>query len=743
MRLANRPEAVMRFIVITLITTNAVVCAADGVNDIETVTVTATRVERELTDVAGTVSVINDEEVERNLNRDIRDLIRYEPGVSVSGGGRFGLSGFTIRGIGGDRVLTQVDGVPAADEFSFGPFLSARRDFVDVDALKTVEIIRGPASSLYGSDALGGVVSFLTKDPEDYLETVDRPYYLSTKGGYTSEDNSYLTTATIAGGNETFKGLLLYTYRNGEETETNGSDGGTGAARGKANPQDFDSHNALAKLVFDLNESHRFRFSAEYYQNDTASNILSESNVTSFGGAILTRTSESDDNRERKRFSISHEYDGETVLFNHSKLQLYIQDSETIQQTNQERVSFGTPQNRTRNSVFNQDIFGADLQLDKSLSLGAVDHYIVYGFEYELTDSKSIRDGGTFNAVTGVEIPEFLPFPTRDFPLSETKEYAIFLQDEITLLDGRLLLTPGIRYDRYEMDPEVDSVFLGGNPGVPVPEEFEDEQVSFKIGAVFHLNDNYSLYGQFAEGFRAPPFDDVNVGFTNLIGGYTTLSNPDLESESSDSYEFGLRGQGQYGSFSLTGFFNKYDNFIESLAVRGINFQTGLLEFQAINREEVEIKGIEFKGSWNIEASFAQLKGLRAHTSLAYSHGQDEQTDQPLNSIDPLKGVFGLAYQPHEDWNAQLVLTAVRGKNRIDHSAAVNRFFATPGFVTLDLLGEYRFNEHAHVNVGIFNLTDRKYWDWGDVIGRGQNDVALDRFSRPGINASVSFKYVF
>ena len=91
-------------------------------------------------------------------------------------------------------MLTQVDGVPTIDEYNFGAFMTARRDFVDVDALKTVEIVRGPASSLYGSDALGGVVSFLTKDPEDYLEAVERPWYLSAKGGYSSEDNSFLTT---------------------------------------------------------------------------------------------------------------------------------------------------------------------------------------------------------------------------------------------------------------------------------------------------------------------------------------------------------------------------------------------------------------------------------------------------------------------------------------------------------------------------------------------------------------------
>ena len=133
--------------------------------ELDQISVTATRSERPIKDIAGTVSVIDEEDIERNLVRDVEDLVRYEPGVSVDSSGRFGINGFRIRGIGDDRVLTIIDGIRIADEFSFGPFQDSNRDFVDVDALKSVEIVRGPASSLYGSDAIGGVVAFTTKDP--------------------------------------------------------------------------------------------------------------------------------------------------------------------------------------------------------------------------------------------------------------------------------------------------------------------------------------------------------------------------------------------------------------------------------------------------------------------------------------------------------------------------------------------------------------------------------------------------
>ena len=99
------------------------------------------------------VSIIDDETIEERLVQDFADLVKYEPGVYVENNvTRLGLNGFNIRGIGGNRVLTQVDGVQTAEQFAFGPF-SIHQAGLDVDALKSVEIVRSANSALYGSDA--------------------------------------------------------------------------------------------------------------------------------------------------------------------------------------------------------------------------------------------------------------------------------------------------------------------------------------------------------------------------------------------------------------------------------------------------------------------------------------------------------------------------------------------------------------------------------------------------------------
>ncbi|MBO6565149.1 MAG: TonB-dependent hemoglobin/transferrin/lactoferrin family receptor [Pseudomonadales bacterium] len=701
----------------------------------ETITVIGTRTERSLEEVAATISVRTVEDIEREMARDIVDLVRFEPGVSVSGtGDRFGLSGFNIRGIEGNRVLTLVDGIRVAEEFSFGPFLSSRRDYVDIDSLSRAEIARGPISSLWGSDALGGVVAFTTKSPSDYLSEAQATH-VSVKAGYSSTDSSTVVTTTLAGGNETISGLLLYTARNGEETETAGGENGFGPTREEADPQDVDTDNIVAKLEWRVAESHRLTFGFENFENQTDTQVYSDYNTLSRG--VLVNTRDAVDERERTRYSIRYDYDGQGLFADNATVTFYQQASETSQTTLELRSPpFVLQQVRTRDSYFDQDIDGAMAQLTKLFEVGSTTHTVTYGVDYYKTDNASLRDGGTVD-INGGFVFEFFPLPTRDFPITEVTQVAFFVQDEISLMDGRLLISPSLRYDEFDANVNADSIYRNGNPGVPEPVDFDDSEVTGKLGVVYRFNNELSVFGRYSEGFRAPPYDDVNVGFTNFIGGYKTISNPNLVSETSEGWEVGLRFQTEYAQATFTAFTNDYEDFIEELSTIGIDFSDGLLTFQSINLSEVEINGAEL--AMDLDLTNNGFDGFTLRAAIAYAEGEDKTTNEPLNSIEPLSAVLGLGYDaPSSKWGGDLIWTLSAGKEESDIDAN-NPRIETAGYGTLDLLAYFNINESWTVNAGIFNLTDKEYIRWADTTAIGAD--APGRFTQPGINGSVTVRF--
>lgn len=726
--------------------------AADGMDGHETdiateeITIVGTRTERSLDEVDATISVIDREDIERRLFRDIQDLVRYEPGVSVGGtGSRFGLSGFTIRGIGGNRVLTLVDGVRIPEEFSFGPFLSSRRDFVDVDTIERVEIARGPVSTLYGSDALGGVVAITTRAPNDYV-SADAPMHLEAKTGYSSEDDSFIAALNGAFGNEDVVVMLNYTNRTGNETETSGDVGGTGPTRSEADPQDIETETIGAKIAVRVSPHHNLIVGYEVFDSTVESTLLSDFGTLTRGTVTNSRATE--DDRDRSRLNLSWRYANDEALIQDALITLYRQESETAQFTLDNRTPPGPPrpQNRTRNSYFKQEIEGVFAQASSAFEIAASAHTVTFGIDVYETDNNSRRDGGALDAATGEVIPPspFAPaLPSRDFPLTQVQNRAFFLQDEIVLMDGRLRVTPGLRFDDYEADVSSDPLFVNGSPGQTV-DDYDDSDLTLKLGALYQFTDRISAWARYSEGFRAPPYDDVNVGFTNFAGGYKTIAAPNLSSETSAGVELGMRFSGAWGEAQIAAFTTEYDNFIESLAIApafsdtgGIDPADGLLTFQSVNRDKVTIDGVELRGRLALGALQDGLRDFYLETAAAYAKGEDDN-DVPIDSIDPLNAVVGVRWAPASArYDAELVWTWAGDKDSSDINPA-NGGPAVDGYNVIDLLGHYELTEHIQLDVGIFNLFDEDYIRWADTAGAGAD--ALDRFSRPGRNFSATLR---
>ncbi|MGH8179079.1 MAG: TonB-dependent hemoglobin/transferrin/lactoferrin family receptor, partial [Steroidobacter sp.] len=643
------------------------------IQELKKISVTATRGERQIDTIAGTVTIIDEAQIAAQMSNDIKDLIRYEPGVSAANGPtRFGLAGFNIRGVDGNRVLLRVDDVRMGDAFSIGSFADARRNLIDLDSVKSVEIIRGAASALYGSDAIGGVVSFVLKDPEDYLEPA-RNRFSSIKSGYQSDDGGLLLGGTLALGGDSLSALFNYTRRSGDERENQGEIDVASRARTAPNPQECESDSALAKLNWRPNDDNTFQLTLAADRSDVDTDVLSGVGVSGAGVlAVNTLGLRGDDRQERNRISVRHEWLTPTALFDSLEWRVHAQNTDIEQRTLERRHSAAAGPaatvQRDRTFTFEQASLGGEIILHKEFAGERTGHHLTYGVEAIGTWTEQMRNGLQTNVATGAQTATVLPdvFPVRDFPKTDTQQVAFFVQDEISLGEGVWIITPGVRVDDYRLDPKPDEIFVADNPGVGVA-EIHETSVSPKLGVVWAFGEQLSAFAHYARGFRAPPYNDVNIGFTNLAFGYTAIANPDLKPETSDSSELGLRGDFGDSFLALAAFHNDYSDFIESLSFVGV--VNGLQVFQSQNLSKARIHGVEVRGGLDLTAVSPHLEGWRLRSSIAYARGDDRITDEPLNSVDPLKGVLGIAYEPeHRGWSVELIATAVDRKSRIDES---------------------------------------------------------------------------
>ncbi|WP_024891469.1 TonB-dependent hemoglobin/transferrin/lactoferrin family receptor [Luteimonas huabeiensis] len=707
---------------------------------LDRVVVTATRTERTILDVASTVDVIDRARMDERLVRDLKDLFRYEPGITVTNSfGRFGIGDIRVRGLGGNRVRILTDGVPVSDAFSIGSFSNANRNFVDPDTLKRVEVVRGPTSSLYGSDALGGVVAFFTKDPADYLSEGERAH-VGARIGYDSAWDGTNLGATAAWGGERWSALVNVGHRDGHETENMGEVGGEGAARTRPNPQDRQDSSVLSKLVFAPSADQRFRLTAEGNEGRARTDMLTSLGRQALTGAENTRV-HADDRQTRARVTFGHEMDAVGAAFADSlDWQVYRQDSETTQDTLEERVTAaGVPERRERSFNFDQRTYGLQANFFKAFATGGAEHALSWGLDLARTDTRQKRDGRLTNLRTGQVTNRMLPdvFPVRDFPVSRTDTAALYVQDEIVFGDGALRLVPALRVDRYELKPEIDGIFAEDNPGLEVA-DLTKTQVSPKLGMVWRFRPDWSLFASYAHGFRAPPYNDVNIGFTNAAFGYTAIPNPDLKPETSKGVEAGIRHSGPVVHAALTGYHNRYDDFIESTRFIGFNAD-GLMVYQSQNVAEARIYGVELKAGVDLGGLSDAWAGWSLQGAAAWSRGDDRTADEPLDSVDPLTGTLGIAYDA-ETWGAELVGRFVEGKRR----ASADDLYLSPGYGVLDLYARWQVTPQLRVNAGIRNLTDRTYWAAGDLpLTVATTSGTLDRYTSPGRNVAVSLAVDF
>ena len=704
--------------------------------EIEPVVVTADRNAQTLDKAAPNVSVIGRKTLNQASAQNLDDIVMYESGVSVpSDNNRRGHAGINIRGIDGNRILMMVDGVRIPESYAGGGSNGAisGRDMVESDTLKQVDIVKGPYSALYGSDALGGVVNMVTLSPSDFVDEGKRSHF-GLKHGYRSRDRSHGVTATVAGFHENAEGLLMLTRRQGHETENMGSDTSYSTARTATNPQKNNAYNILAKGNIG-NERHRLEtlYEQYYHANDT---VLANGLGSQSRGPVTIATSESNarDRIRRQRIEAGYRYTGEGRLkeANLTAYQQKLRTEDDAVDASMTRMGARQLGNSTRYSDygFNQTIRGLNGRGVWEFD-GAVKQTVVAGAEYKHTETARPRDSLTVDNLTGAVSKVYAgsTYPNKTFPDSKRKTFSVYAQDSLTFGNG-IVLTPALRYEKDKLNTSTDQAYLNANPSGTAT-RFSDSAFTPSLRLSVPMGEQFTGFATYSQGFRTPPFDSATMAFANTTYGYAVIPNANLKSERSNSFELGMKFKNDRARAQVTAFYNRYRNFIDRTEVGTASIGgRPIIQYQYQNLDSVKTYGAE------ASAAYKFLPGWQASGSIAWMRGK-QQDGTPLDSAYPLNGVLGLDYT-QEKWGVGTKLRWSKKHSRVSSDTV----FQAPGYGVWDVGAWYKPFKNLEIGANIYNVGNKKYWQHADVAGMSRTS-AMDLYTETGRNfaATVQLKF--
>lgn len=683
----------------------------------EEVLVVGARDVRHIEDVAATVDVIDRNAIVGQVAGSLREVVRYVPGVSVvDADNRFGATEISLRGLSGNRVVSLIDGVPVADQFDVGAFSNAGQDWLVPDSVSRIEILRGPASTLFGSDALGGVIAIISRDPEEYLGRANHAETMSLRFG--GADASLGATGSFAGVGERASMVVQASRMLGEERQS--------SATSRVDELERERRSLSATVAYAFQPGHTLRLRADLFAETVDTDM---SAVLGFGRRYRNTTDlRGDDERERRSLSLSYDFEADSQWLDSGAIRVFDQHTAVRQETYENRLLASGNVALERAFDFDVRARGVTIDFRSPVETWNASHRIGWGVHYQQSRYAEFRDGRFTDLVTGASSNVLLGeiMPVRDFPDSTVSELGLYVHDEIEL--GPVTLIPAVRYERHDLGASNDLLYAGA---VVV-----DDRVSSwapKFGIIWRLSNDLVAFAQYAQGFKAPPFEDVNIGLDIPLFNYRAIPNPTLKAETSDGLDVGIRGKWQHARLSVAAFHARYDNFIQSRAIVGRDPVTSTLLFQSINIDEAEIYGIEFDGALDLDR---WIRNMSIAAKLSWTRGEDKQANVPLEAVNPLEMVVSASWAASERTTLAVYGTLVRRQRNTDQPDA----FLPPGFGVWDLTLNFKPDTRTRIDVGIFNLGDKTHWRWGSVRGRTADDPLVDVLAQPGRHASVSIE---
>ena len=707
----------------------------ESIDDMMKITVTGTKSESTVKDYAGSVDVIDKDVYDQSPSVDIRNLLKDVPGVTtrktVRSGvrGTPGISDVNIRGLDGDRILFTIDGIRLPDRYEYGGYYTlGQSDYVDFSFLKSIEIIKGSISALYGSDALGGLFNYRTLEPYDILKNGSN-FNVEIPFNYWSEDDGRAFSNKIAVKlSEKLSALFIY---------TNEVSGATKTAAPSKYIDDVDNYgdNIFFNLQYDINDESSFNFVFEDINrsariDSSRANLEGMSSTFSKYEKLVSNTLT---DRTRISAKYSYESNNESSVIQKATSTIYWQDA--IVNDNFRRIVQTFDLITEENKIYSltNKLIGVNSDFSSDIVLFDKTHSIVYGFDVSQNDGSRIRQ--TNNLTTGVSDT------VKDSPDTKTLRARVFLQDQFSL--GNFDFSVALGYDYYALDADDDRIYNPNQEDYISVSDQSYQVLSPKLSVRYRPTDDSSIYFRYSQGFRPPAWYELSSSFANPSFGYITLSNPDLKPEKSHDFEVGYKLNGDSYAIKFATYYNRYSDFMDAFAEAGLYIYDTreLTAFQTQNVADAEIYGVEFSGIYYFGP---KQEGLYIGNVFAWSEGNNLTDGIPLETIVPVTNRLSFGYQGSDDrWNVSVGMVYTgRPRLRTDYQDELPYYIPSTSLI-FDLDAFWNINDSISLNASINNLTNETYYNFQDVRGRDGSSGDIRRFSQPERNFQVGVKFVF
>jgi outer membrane receptor protein involved in Fe transport len=651
----------------------------------EHVQVTATRTSKRDIDIAAAVTAIDEQMIREQAPDVISELLRGQPGTffqQTTPGQGIPI----IRGLKGSQILHMVDGMRLNNAF----FRNAPNQYlglVDSFATSRMEVVRGSQGSLYGADAMGGVLNILT--PEPVYEGTSWQQEGSLYGSYDSADNGWVLNARTQGGKQGwgFSGGASYQDHSSRES-----------GNGEKLPHSaYTSKAADLKFVFDTSERSNLMVSAQVMEQPSTPRY--DELVPGYGQDEPSSEQYLFDPNRRSFIHARFRLDGMGKLYDQFELHA------ARQVITDDRLSqeYGSPVIVTEDNSSTLD--GLTMQFNSSLASGIG---LVWGAEYYTDSVDSRRFAQTGDSGQRQQVRS--RFPDN----SSMDSAAVYLSGE-WFQTNNFDLNAGLRYSWFDIS-------LPGNENHDAV-KLTPSDLTGDIHAVYAINPMLKIVGNIGRGFRPPNiFDLATLG--PRPGNRFNIANTSLGPETVWSYDLGFKTETDRLELEVFAYYLDYSDKITSVYT-GETTVDGRDIVRSENRNSVEIYGIEAGAYWAINEQ------LRAYAVFNYTHGEEQGDDGPAfpaDRIPPLNGKLGLEYLFRDNWRLEPYLLFAQEQDRLSprdvRDPRINPE-GTSDWATINVLLDWQATDSLQLGLRFENITDKAYREHASGIDAAGRNIGL------------------